>query len=381
MAYKVFNLIAIATLAILAANQGPAQVNALSVDHHNFARHNVRHEVIAKRQAPTATSAKRRCKVRSTSVAIPAPTSPAEQAPPQQDPSPTPAPSQDAPAPAPSQDSPTPAPSQDAPAPSPSQDTPAPAPSQDTPAPPSNGAKKVGIAWANPNDNELANFMVGKTSAVYTWSPYKPPILNNFPNVDFLPMLWGPKQLDDFYRFVKPGYARYILGFNEPDQGGQSNMDPWYAADLWVQHIQPLKSQGYTLVSPACTNAPAGLQWQRDFATACSQKGCSVDVIATHWYGTDSQNFIDHVSQYHSVFGKEVWVTEFACQNFGGGAQCSNDQIWSFMKTVTDWMDNTSFVGRYFYFGVLHDMGNVNWANQLMNSRGQPNDLGYEYLF
>lgn len=223
--------------------------------------------------------------------------------------------------------------------------------------------------------------MVGKTSSVYTWSPYKPPILNNFPQVDFLPMLWGEKQIDEFYRWVKPGYARYILGFNEPDQGGQSNMNPWHAADLWMQHIQPLKSQGYTLVSPACTNAPAGLQWQRDFTSACNQRGCSVDIIATHWYGTDTQNFIDHVTLYHNTFGKEVWVTEYACQNFGGGAQCSPDQIWSFVKATTDWMDATPWVGRYFYFGVLHDMGNVNWANQLMNGRGQPNDLGYEYLF
>ena len=381
MASKLLNLIAIASLAILAANQGPAQVNALSVDHHNFVRHNARHEVIAKRQAPTATGARRRCKARPTSAPVlpPAPTSPAEQQPPAEQPPTENPPTENPPTEnPPTEDPQTPAPSEvpQPPAPEPSPDTPAP-----PPPPPVNGAKKVGIAWANPNDNELANFMIGKTSAVYTWSPYKPPILNNYPNVDFLPMLWGEKQIGQFHELVKPGYARHILAFNEPDQGGQSNMNAWHAADLWMQHIQPLKSQGYTLVSPACTNAPAGLQWQRDFNTACSQRGCTVDVIATHWYGTDTQNFIDHVTQYHDVFGKEVWITEFACQNFGGGAQCSPDQIWSFMKTVTDWMDNTPWVGRYFYFGVLHDMGNVNWANQLMNGRGQPNDLGYEYLF
>jgi Glycosyl hydrolase catalytic core len=39
--------------------------------------------------------------------------------------------------------------------------------------------------------------------------------LNNFPGVDFLPMLWGEKQIDQFYQWVKPGYARYMLAFNE----------------------------------------------------------------------------------------------------------------------------------------------------------------------
>jgi hypothetical protein len=40
MAFKLFNLIAIATLAILASNQGPTPVGAVSVEHSHFVRHN-----------------------------------------------------------------------------------------------------------------------------------------------------------------------------------------------------------------------------------------------------------------------------------------------------------------------------------------------------
>ncbi|KAH6888377.1 glycosyl hydrolase catalytic core-domain-containing protein [Coprinopsis sp. MPI-PUGE-AT-0042] len=363
MAYKLFNLIAIATLAILASNQGVTQVNAVSVDHHNFVRHNVAaHGLVAKRQAKTPN--RRRCKAPTSSglassSAAAAPTSPAGENPGEQ--APTPAPQQPAPSP-----SPEPAPA------------PAPAP---PPSTPSNGGGKVGIAWANPNDNELANWMQGKVSAVYTWSPYKPTILNNYPQIDFIPMLWGPKQIEEFYRWVKPGYARYIAGFNEPDQGGQSNLDVGYAVDLWVQHIQPLKSQGYTLISPACTNSPAGTKWLQDFIGACNNRGCNVDIVATHWYGTSSDAFIQHVESFHNTFNREVWVTEFACQNFGGGAQCDAGQVWNFMQTVTNWMDGQWYVGRYFAFGVLHDMYNVNYANQLMGGGGQPNDLGREYIY
>lgn len=152
MAYKLFNLIAIATLAILASNQGVTQVNAVSVDHHNFVRHNVAaHGLVAKRQA-TKTPNRRRCRaptssgLAASSAAAAAPTTPAEQNPDNEQ-NPAPAPQQSAPAPAPS---PEPAPA------------PAPAPPPSTPA---NGGGKVGIAWANPNDNELANWMVGKVSA------------------------------------------------------------------------------------------------------------------------------------------------------------------------------------------------------------------------
>jgi hypothetical protein len=107
-----------------------------------------------------------------------------------------------------------------------------------------------------------------------------------------MPMLWGPKQIGDFTQLVKPGYAKTVLGFNEyarhssnhlfffdhfffrPNQSGQSNLDPGYAAQLWQQYIQPLKNQGYALVTPACTNAPSGKQWYQSFFSACT--GCTV---------------------------------------------------------------------------------------------------------
>jgi len=223
----------------------------------------------------------------------------------------------------------------------------------------------------------LTNFLNGKTSAVYNWSPWKPKEVEGT-NVEFVPMIWGEKQLDAAKRLLVPGYARTVLGFNEPDQGGQSNMNAWHAAEVWRAHVQPLASQGYRLISPAPTNAPAGTQWLKDFMNACS--GCTVDAMAAHWYGTDTQNFIDHVTMYYNTWGRAVWVTEFACQNFGGGAQCDEGQIWAFVQAVTAWMDGTHMVEKYFPFGFLHDMVNVNGQNRLIGGDGRPNALGWEYL-
>lgn len=76
-----------------------------------------------------------------------------------------------------------------------------------------------------------------------------------------------------------------------------------------------------------------------------------VDAIALHWYGTDAKDFIAYVTDMHNTFNKPIWVTEFACQNFAGGAQCSWDQVFDFMRTVTSFMDGASFVQEYFAFG------------------------------
>jgi O-glycosyl hydrolase len=191
-------------------------------------------------------------------------------------------------------------------------------------------------------------------------------------------MLWGTKQISDFTRLVKPGYARYALGFNEPDHAGQANLDPGNAASIWQQHMQPLKGQGYSLVSPAVTSGSSGKPWLQSFLKSCS--GCNVDYISVHWYGTDPQQFIKYCEDFHTTFGKDLWVTEFACQNFSGGAQCTESQVQNFMSTVTAWMDSTPYIAKYFAFGVMVNMQGVNPLNQLMGANGQPTALGWSYL-
>jgi hypothetical protein len=212
--------------------------------------------------------------------------------------------------------------------------------------------------------------------SVMTWSPWKPSSIAHL-DIEFCPMLWSAKQIWQFEQLVKPGYAHCAMGPNEPNQAGQSNMDAHYAVQLWKQYLQPLHNQGYTLISPACTNAPSGKTWMTTFMTACT--GCTVDAIATHFYGTSADALIAHVTDLHNTFGRPIWVTEYACQNFSGGAQCSMDETWAFTTKVVAFMDSTSWVHRYFPFGFLTDMGNVAPVNRLMDWNYHPTPLGEFY--
>jgi hypothetical protein len=177
---------------------------------------------------------------------------------------------------------------------------------------------------------------------------------------------------------VKPGYANIALGFNEPDLAGQSNIDPGYGATLWKQYLEPLKNDGYTLGSPAVTSGASGKVWLQNFLNDCS--GCTIDFITIHWYGIVASEFISYVEDFHTTFNKPIWVTEYACQNFAGGAQADEAQVQTFYSTVQAWMDSTDYVEKYFAFGIMHDMQGVNTLDQLMAASGLPTALGYQYI-
>jgi hypothetical protein len=326
-ALKLLNLLALASLALLACSFNASPANALSLESHNLRRASRSHSAILKKKRQT------RCR--------PRPEAPADAPPPADEGAPPP-----------------------------------------PPPPPSGGGTgigggKAGLATLVTDGNVLRNLKSWKSGFIYTWSAWVPDAAREL-GIEGAPMLWGDKSIEEFARIVKPGYARVALGFNEPNEPSQANMNPWHAADVWRQYMEPLRWQGYKLVSPACTNGPSGISWMHDFMGACG--GCGIDAVATHYYGTSAQGLIDHISEVHNAFGRNIWLTEFACQSFSGGAQCSRDQIFSFMSQVTGFMDSQPWVEQYMAFGMLYDMFNVNWENQLLGGNGYPTDLGRLYL-
>ena len=336
MAAKLLHIVAVATLAVF-LSAGPQPVSALSIDSHSHvhARHALVHDSVVKKRANG------RCKPRKT---------------------PTPKPTQ---APASTKSNPPPAET--------------PKPNNPAPPPASGKGNKACLAWANGDNDNLGKFKTNKVSYIYSWSPWVP---KNAKKLGFrpAPMLWGDKHINDFQKLVKAGYADIAVGFNEPDHSDQANMDPWHAADVWKKYIEPLKNQGYRLVSPAVTNGPSGKPWFRNFLKACNG-GCTMDAHAIHFYDTIADNLINYVQEWHSEFQKPIWITEFACTSFGGRAAPNAGQVREFMGQVTNFFDNTWYVEAYCPFGAMAgSMTGVNENNRLMNpGNGNPTDLYWGY--
>ncbi|KAE9399142.1 hypothetical protein BT96DRAFT_994259 [Gymnopus androsaceus JB14] len=122
------------------------------------------------------------------------------------------------------------------------------------------GGAKGCLAWPNGDQPYLGDYKTDKTNVIYTWNVSAPSNAKSL-GFTFVPQFWGPAFASSFSSTVVAGYAKYLLGFNEPNEPGQSNLDAETAAALWKQYIEPLKAKGYRLGSPATSSDPNGLSW------------------------------------------------------------------------------------------------------------------------
>ncbi|KAF8306382.1 hypothetical protein DL93DRAFT_2065515, partial [Clavulina sp. PMI_390] len=214
----------------------------------------------------------------------------------------------------------------------------------------------------------------------YTWSPWCPASAPSL-GLECCPMLWGTKQISTFQQQKYKG-GKCIMGMNEVNVDSQGKISVSEGISLWNKYIRVMKKQGYTLISPSVTSGNDGIAWLKQFYAQCGGGNhCDVDFTAMHYYGTSVNDFISWAEKFHALGNGKVWVTEIACQNFGGkGGQCNKAQVYAFMDGVTSWMKKQSWIGSYFFFGLFEDMYNVNPLNRMVNGDGTPNDLGKHYI-
>jgi len=261
--------------------------------------------------------------------------------------------------------------------------TSSPAPAN-TPLPSSSGNRKVGLAWSNQEDKALPKFQSSHTHYIYNWQ------LKVYGDVDpskygmqFIPMVHSAKDASGAREAVTASGAKILFGFNEPDQPGPPDLSPSAAVQLWRQYIDDLSQDGVQLISPAPTNSHAGVLWIQDFMRLCT--GCHVSAIAAHYYGTDPADFKSHVTMLHNTLGLNIWITEFACEDFSGAnKQSSAGQVSDFLTQTQSFLEGADFVVAYFWFAPMtraeiQGIG-VSPDNALMNDDGSPSTLGTKYL-
>ncbi|KAG7091005.1 hypothetical protein E1B28_010070 [Marasmius oreades] len=240
---------------------------------------------------------------------------------------------------------------------------------------------KAGLAWPNGDGDDIDQYTsTGKVSWYYSWSP-KTWIKTD---IQYVPMLWGQRQVEEFSSTINQTISEinisHVLGMNEPQEKGQSNLTPQQGADMWKTYLEPLRSRGIRLGSPAPSSAPSGKIWLQDFLTACGD-GCTVDFIALHYYDVNATDFVRYLTDHHNTFQRPIWVTEWACQNFNqANKQCSQDDIVLFLNKTQSFMDRTDWVERYSWFGSMRDMQGVNSDNALMGHDGKITNLGLQYI-
>ncbi len=211
------------------------------------------------------------------------------------------------------------------------------------------------------NDTSLINSV--NATWGYNWSASKP---SGNLNGDFMPMFWsGGNWTSKFNTVDSYSNIDYILGFNEPERSDQANMTVANAISQWRTVSDQYGGTSIKLVGPAVSDNAAGRAWLDDFMTQVdSDPNLIVDEVAFHWYGSVSGNataaansFLNKVDQYHSNYGRNVWVTEFAGIDFAGNFTSDEMQQWNatFLETALPGLESRDYVTRYAWWNHNND--------------------------
>ncbi|KAF8171991.1 glycosyl hydrolase catalytic core-domain-containing protein [Mycena galopus ATCC 62051] len=215
---------------------------------------------------------------------------------------------------------------------------------------------KRGLAYAATNASDIghANTTSAITTWIYNWGLIPPDYIVDS-GIEFIPMQWGAAGIENLAVTVKGLNATTILTFNEPDFDQQSNINASFAAQLWMQYIEPLKASGVRLGGPAISSGSSGLPWLQDFMAACSQ--CTIDFLPFHWYGDGTGGFTDYLYSLHANYPNQtLWVTEFA-------ETAPNDTVvLDFMNQTVTMLDGLDWVERYAWFGYFRPSDGSHWS-------------------
>jgi hypothetical protein len=190
----------------------------------------------------------------------------------------------------------------------------------------------------------------------YTWATGHGGIASPH-GVGFVPMIWGPGSVTTAnLQQVRHEPSRYLLGFNEPDNSGQSNMTVSQALSLWPRLMATKKILG----SPAvATNAATKGAWLDQFMRGARARHYRVNFITAHWYGGDFvtsqavQQLRSYLVAIHARYRRPIWLTEFALISFSNGVSFPTpSQQAAFVTAAGQMLQRLPYVQRYAWFAL-----------------------------
>ncbi|KAF4553568.1 Glycosyl hydrolase catalytic core domain-containing protein 5 [Elsinoe fawcettii] len=240
------------------------------------------------------------------------------------------------------------------------------------------GPNKRVLSWSytntrdNPSAIDKLNFN-GPITAVTNWEAWYPNELNG--RLPFQPMLHSKDRISSAeWQNVEQTWADSIIHFfNEPER---ANTSPEEAANLWRQHMLPLRNKRNRIVTPSCASDPAGTAWIRRFMDLT--RDAQPDFIGVHWYGERADDMRAYLQDIHNSYPNiPICVTEWACIARDGNT------VVDFTIDMCNWMDNTTWIFQHALFGATTKPADdfVSVYAQLMNGDGSWTDLMYKYMY
>jgi autotransporter-associated beta strand protein len=200
----------------------------------------------------------------------------------------------------------------------------------------------------------------------YGWWYYSSP---NLPGVNYFPM-----DPDNWYRgntvsgatngsygnllgFL-PGwrtanYSLNLMGFNEPDNVNQANINPTNAAIYWLND----QNMDLPLVGPAMQNLAGS--WLPIFFGYITNWGCRVDYLPGHEYGSpsggSSSAWVNPLQTAYNTWGIPMWLTEFSIVDWAGNQKWSEEDNYNCLAEFVWRAETISWLRKYSLFVFTAD--------------------------
>lgn len=213
----------------------------------------------------------------------------------------------------------------------------------------------------------------------YNWGPNRPAETPR--DVAFRPMIWGywgqDEKIAEAGKRAKAAGIKELLGFNEPDQPNQSNMSVEKALHAWPV----LEETGLRLGSPGCVHPDR--EWMTTFMERAKKRGRRVDFVCVHSYGgTSVEALVKRLQEVHRMFGKPIWITEFAVGDWEAKSPEQNRHkpgaVLKFMEKALPALEKLDFVERYAWFPAGRDNRHLG-TSALFDEAGALTRLGECY--
>jgi hypothetical protein len=177
---------------------------------------------------------------------------------------------------------------------------------------------------------------------------------------EFVPMIWGCwGNCTDFMtptlrNVWKNNNVQYLLGFNEPDNEGQSNLTPKQAALYWEQldYFASTFDPPLKLIGPGMTHwdikVGGSSHWlDQFFGNLSAPLRENIVALAQHDYSGDAQGIIDRANALYEKYNRKIWLTEFAV-----GQAASRATNNKFLEIILPLLESSKSIERYAWYST-----------------------------
>lgn len=241
------------------------------------------------------------------------------------------------------------------------------------------GSTKKGLGISPKRDGWDKRLADLRCKWFYTWTADMEAAVPQ--GMEYIPMVFGRWGIAEpaakAAAFARKSGVREILGFNEPDAEKQGNLSVEKALDAWPL----LMETGLRLGSPACVHPDN--DWMKKFMAGVEERKLRIDFICMHSYaGPNAEAFVKRLESVHKLYGKPIWITEFAVGDWEAKSPETNrhrpETVLNFMQDLLPKLEEMNFVERYAWFPARQD-DNALGTSALFDKENKLTPLGECY--